>query len=270
MEAGGLNYPSPASEVTEPLPTRSLPNEVNMEKQTSPAMSPRRPRPTVAVKRNREPPRNSEGQICCDHPDCKSTAPVFRRPCEWNKHMDKHDRPYKCMEPECNKMPGFTYSGGLLRHQREVHKMHTPAKRLMCPYPDCRRSTGNGFARHENLKEHIRRLHRGIDPIIQDRDDSSSGPSGQSGQSDQSGQSTQDQDGLAVPIDDRRLKKRSWTANGPGSEMPESMDVISLQEEIAHLRKQNEMKDVRLSELEQLVEELQRQLSQPYMRKVSH
>ncbi|KZZ88439.1 hypothetical protein AAP_05011 [Ascosphaera apis ARSEF 7405] len=83
MDAGGLNYPSPASEVTEPLAVKSIPNEVNMENQSSPTLSPRRPRPTVAVKRNREPPRNSDGQICCDHPDCKDSSPVFRRPCEW-------------------------------------------------------------------------------------------------------------------------------------------------------------------------------------------
>jgi hypothetical protein len=74
--------------------------------------------------------------------------------------MDKHDRPYKCMEPGCDKVQGFTYSGGLLRHQREVHKKNASAKKpLMCPYADCNRSTGNGFTRQENLKEHLRRRH---------------------------------------------------------------------------------------------------------------
>lgn len=74
--------------------------------------------------------------------------------------MDKHDRPYKCLEPGCDKVQGFTYSGGLLRHQREVHKLNTSAKKaLMCPYPDCNRSTGHGFTRQENLKEHLRRRH---------------------------------------------------------------------------------------------------------------
>lgn len=77
-----------------------------------------------------------------------------------SKHMDKHDRPYKCQEPGCDKVQGFTYSGGLLRHQREVHKKNVEAKKpLMCPYADCNRSTGNGFTRQENLKEHLRRRH---------------------------------------------------------------------------------------------------------------
>jgi hypothetical protein len=74
--------------------------------------------------------------------------------------MDKHDRPYKCYEPDCEKIQGFTYSGGLLRHQREVHKKNNEAKKpMMCPYADCNRSTGKGFTRQENLREHLRRRH---------------------------------------------------------------------------------------------------------------
>jgi hypothetical protein len=75
--------------------------------------------------------------------------------------MDKHDRPYKCLEPGCEKLQGFTYSGGLLRHQREVHKMHGGTrKQLYCPEPNCKRNAGSGFTRKENLSEHIRRVHR--------------------------------------------------------------------------------------------------------------
>lgn len=75
--------------------------------------------------------------------------------------MDKHDRPYKCLEPGCEKLQGFTYSGGLLRHQREVHKMHGGTKKaLYCPEPNCKRNSGSGFTRKENLSEHIRRVHR--------------------------------------------------------------------------------------------------------------
>jgi len=75
--------------------------------------------------------------------------------------MDKHDRPYKCLQRGCEKLQGFTYSGGLLRHEREVHKMHGGARKpLFCPYPDCKRSSGDGFTRKENLQEHIRRVHR--------------------------------------------------------------------------------------------------------------
>lgn len=75
--------------------------------------------------------------------------------------MDKHDRPYKCTVKGCEKLQGFTYSGGLLRHEREVHKMHGGTKKsLFCPFTDCKRSSGAGFTRKENLAEHIRRVHR--------------------------------------------------------------------------------------------------------------
>jgi hypothetical protein len=78
-----------------------------------------------------------------------------------SKHMDKHERPYKCPAPGCEKLQGFTYSGGLLRHQREVHKMHGGTKEaLFCPYANCKRATGTGFTRKENRDEHVRRVHR--------------------------------------------------------------------------------------------------------------
>ena len=74
--------------------------------------------------------------------------------------MDKHDRPYKCAVEGCEKLPGFTYSGGLLRHEREVHGKHGgPKNPLNCPHPNCKRYNGKGFSRLENLNEHLRRVH---------------------------------------------------------------------------------------------------------------
>lgn len=74
--------------------------------------------------------------------------------------MDKHERPYRCEHEGCEKLSGFTYSGGLLRHQREVHNKHGgPKKTLNCPHQSCKRYTGKGFSRQENLNEHLRRVH---------------------------------------------------------------------------------------------------------------
>ena len=113
-----------------------------------------------AFRRTRSPPRNDHGQMYCDHVNCRSKNQTFKRVCEWNKHMDRHERPYKCREAGCELNPGFTYSGGLLRHQREVHKMHLSTKQpLFCPFPNCNRSSGTGFTRKENLEEHKRRRH---------------------------------------------------------------------------------------------------------------
>lgn len=74
--------------------------------------------------------------------------------------MDKHERPYRCEHEGCEKLSGFTYSGGLLRHEREVHNKHGgPKKTLNCPHQSCKRFTGKGFSRQENLNEHLRRVH---------------------------------------------------------------------------------------------------------------
>jgi hypothetical protein len=101
-------------------------------------------RQRVHIRRTRIVSRNANDQIYCTHQDCQPLPPTFSRPCEWkyvapprivlvdhmlmltafffSKHMDKHDRPFKCHEPDCNRDRGFTYAGGLSRHQREVHK----------------------------------------------------------------------------------------------------------------------------------------------------
>ena len=78
----------------------------------------------------------------------------------YRKHRDIHTRPYICRVPGCEKIQGFTYSGGLLRHEREVHQQHGgPIKRHFCPHADCKRSEQE-FSRKENLTEHLRRVHR--------------------------------------------------------------------------------------------------------------
>jgi hypothetical protein len=78
--------------------------------------------------------------------------------------MDKHERPYRCPAVGCENLPGFTYSGGLLRHEREVHNKHGgPKKTVNCPHLNCKRHTGKGFSRMENLNEHLRRVHTNPD-----------------------------------------------------------------------------------------------------------
>ncbi|KAF4554905.1 Hypothetical protein D9617_3g019740 [Elsinoe fawcettii] len=108
-----------------------------------------------------EPRKNSHGQFICDQEECAGL--FFDRKCEWTKHYDKHDRPYRCRNPACSKLQGFTYSGGLLRHEREVHHMHGgPKESLYCRFPgDCKRKSEKGFTRKENRDEHERRVHNG-------------------------------------------------------------------------------------------------------------
>jgi hypothetical protein len=67
--------------------------------------------------------------------------------------MDKHERPYKCLEKSCHNRT-FPDKGGLRRHQRSVHGKPL----FVCPVTSCERHK-KGFARKDNLNEHWKRVH---------------------------------------------------------------------------------------------------------------
>lgn len=68
--------------------------------------------------------------------------------------MDKHERPYKCSENNC-KTPDFASAGDLKRHQHSIHGKHT----FTCSVLTCKRHR-LGFARRDNLAEHMKRVHK--------------------------------------------------------------------------------------------------------------
>ncbi|KAI6464625.1 hypothetical protein MCOR16_001532 [Pyricularia oryzae] len=150
------------------LPDVPEPPQMSPEMVVKEAESPQptaAPRMKAIPKPARQATKNLTGKFICTWPNCNEEIREFSRKCEWNKHMDKHDRPYKCTAEGCEKLPGFTYSGGLLRHEREVHAKHGgPKNPLNCPHPTCKRHTGKGFSRQENLNEHLRRCHRNGSP----------------------------------------------------------------------------------------------------------
>ncbi|KAM4057495.1 zinc finger domain-containing protein [Hirsutella rhossiliensis] len=128
-------------------------------------------------KPDRDVMKQADGKYHCPLPDCKEDVNAFSRKCEWNKHMDKHERPYRCPADGCENLPGFTYSGGLLRHEREVHGKHGgPKNTVNCPHPNCKRHTGKGFSRQENLNEHLRRVHTHMDGSTPPAVDSAASP----------------------------------------------------------------------------------------------
>ena len=60
----------------------------------------------------------------------------------------------------------FSSTACLLRHEREAHAMHGHGdKPYLCTYEGCDRSlAGNGFPRHWNLRDHMRRVHNDPGP----------------------------------------------------------------------------------------------------------
>jgi hypothetical protein len=169
--------------------------------------------------------------------------------------MDKHDRPYKCNVKGCEKLQGFTYSGGLLRHEREVHKMHGGTKKsLFCPFADCKRSSGSGFTRKENLAEHVRRVHRrtsmsvDLGHLIIPREQRQGGSPPAEVSTDSQYRRTMDDDDSQLALKRKRL---------PEVSIPEQSDDTDLRSEVKRLRRENEEKDSRLRQLEAAVMALQ-------------
>lgn len=170
--------------------------------------------------------------------------------------MDKHDRPYKCNVKGCEKLQGFTYSGGLLRHEREVHKMHGGTKKsLFCPFADCKRSSGAGFTRKENLAEHVRRVHRrtsmsaDMHGLIIRRETMERSPIMESRHTTQSPY----QRNMEYREDEDISMKRKRGSDSGLSDR----DNDEMRAEIKRLRHENEEKDSRLRLLEQAVMALQ-------------
>ncbi|UKZ75025.1 hypothetical protein TrVFT333_002697 [Trichoderma virens FT-333] len=162
LDLGAPEFSSPlqvalhAPPLPDPIPENKEPSRSDISSPSS--------RLKQIPKPEREVHKKSDGKFHCPLDDCKEDIRAFSRKCEWNKHMDKHERPYRCPAEGCENLPGFTYSGGLLRHEREVHGKHGgPKNTVNCPHPNCKRHTGKGFSRQENLNEHLRRVHTNMD-----------------------------------------------------------------------------------------------------------
>jgi molecular chaperone GrpE (heat shock protein) len=111
-----------------------------------------------------------------------------------------------------------------------VHRQHGgPKASCFCPHKDCKRSTGVGFSRRENLHEHLRRVHRDAG------DDAKDEP---------------EPEQLMAPGGPRKRRR------APQAEEKEKEDDESLQQEVKKLRRELQEKDDRLERLEQLVEKL--------------
>ena len=77
-----------------------------------------------------------------------------------SKFVDSHLKPYRCKVPACESLH-FSSTACLLRHEREAHAMHGHGdKPFLCTYEHCERAVaGNGFPRHWNLRDHMKRVH---------------------------------------------------------------------------------------------------------------
>ena len=175
--------------------------------------------------------------------------------------MDKHTRPYVCTLPGCEKIQGFTYSGGLSRHQREVHRQHGgPKASYMCPHKDCKRSTGNGFSRKENLQEHLRRVHRQVTDIEAERQLANEKPVTPTVQPRRRRRRVDIDDDEPEPVSrESRKRRRNNDDDDDSNASALELHDEDLSAQIKRLRKELQEKDERLKKLEQTVEILTKQ-----------
>ncbi|KAI9742235.1 MAG: hypothetical protein M1818_004135 [Claussenomyces sp. TS43310] len=94
-----------------------------------------------------------EGDSTCTHKPEKLK-------CNYDKFVDSHLKPYRCKVHACENAR-FSSTACLLRHEREAHAMHGHGEKpFLCTSEGCDRGIpGNGFPRHWNLCDHMKRVH---------------------------------------------------------------------------------------------------------------
>jgi hypothetical protein len=77
-----------------------------------------------------------------------------------SQFVDLHLKPYRCKDLTCENLH-FSSPACLRRHEGKAHAMHGYGdKPFLCTFKGCERGVaGNGFPRHWNLRDHIKRVH---------------------------------------------------------------------------------------------------------------
>lgn len=88
---------------------------------------------------------------CCSYPQCTSQA-LFTRGCDLRKHFRRHYKSFSCRYEDC---PQSRENGFSSKKDRDRHESrHAP--KIHCTQRDCERV----FSRVDNMKDHVRRIHR--------------------------------------------------------------------------------------------------------------
>ena len=92
-----------------------------------------------------------DGTWRCAHPGCSSQA-VFSRGCDLRKHFNRHRKYLFCRHEGCPQSAknGFSSKKDRARHEAK----HNPG--VLCEWEGC----GKIFSRVDNMKDHVRRIHR--------------------------------------------------------------------------------------------------------------
>jgi len=91
---------------------------------------------------------------------CGTCQSTFSQAHDFNRHMKRHDRPYKCPIPNCPSS-GFPSSQDCDRHVKTKHpETVSDEQRHYCPVQTCKYAT-KGFTRADNFQRHMKQ-HPGV------------------------------------------------------------------------------------------------------------
>lgn len=77
--------------------------------------------------------------------------------------MLTHEKPHKCNIPGCTRTEGFGTTNDLNRHKASVHKIIlSVSRKFKCAAPGCK-APGKLWLRLDNFKQHLERMHKGVD-----------------------------------------------------------------------------------------------------------
>ncbi|KAI9662784.1 MAG: hypothetical protein M1829_006128 [Trizodia sp. TS-e1964] len=95
--------------------------------------------------------QDPDGSWCCAYPGCSSKA-RFGRGCDLRKHYKRHTKFLYCRYEGCPQATegGFSSKKDCARHEAK----HNPG--IPCEWEGC----GRLFSRVDNMKDHVRRIHR--------------------------------------------------------------------------------------------------------------
>ena len=153
-----VSIPQPQSQ--QPIPSSTTTTTTTAASNTSSTGT--RPSPTRSFSDNPSPPNSTndlthygiptaDGAWRCAHRGCSSQA-VFRRGCDLRKHFNRHRKYLFCRHEGCPQAAqnGFSSKKDRARHEAK----HNPG--IVCEAAGC----GRVFSRVDNMKDHVRRIHR--------------------------------------------------------------------------------------------------------------
>ena len=104
--------------------------------------------PGSADPENYEPAQIHTGGWKCTYPRCPRH---YRRRCDVNKHCKTHTKPFACST--CGQKSSS-------KRDKERHELSHRSEHPKCPHPSCSNTT----SRKDNMRDHIKRKHKDMDP----------------------------------------------------------------------------------------------------------